>query len=238
MVCARDPNCAACRSGASAVRGAIAAVIVALAVAMTPAPARADGDPASDVLVSQAAFIPSDAGVSATEAAELEALLSSAARHGYPARVALIASASDLGSVTELWRQPQNYADFLGLELSLAVHGTVLVVMPNGAGVYHPGVATVAARAALAQVTAHAGHGDLAAIALTAVQKLAAADGHVVRAPRAQPAPRREAPRSTGATTWLAIGIGAVLIALAWVASLRARPIRLGRRHVSPPRGG
>ncbi len=212
--------------------------MMALTVAIAPAPARADGDPASDVLVSQTAFIPSDAGVSAAQTAELQALLSTAARHGYPVRVALIASASDLGSVTELWRQPQNYADFLGLELSLAVHGTVLVVMPNGAGVYHPGVATAAARAALARASAHAGHGDLAAIAVAAVQDLAAADGHVVRAPRAQPAPRREASKSTALTTWLAVGIGAGLIVLAWAASLRTRPLRVRRRHAPAPPSG
>ena len=209
------------------------AAMVALTVAIAPAPARADGDPASDVLVSQTAFIPSDAGVSTTETAELEALLSTSARHGYPARVALIASASDLGSVTELWRQPQNYADFLGLELSLAFHGTVLVVMPNGAGVYHPGVAAATARAALARAGGRAGQGDLAAIAFAAVQKLAAADGRSVRAPRSQPTPRREASKSTDVTRWLAVGIGAGMIVLAWAASLRARPLRVRRRDAS-----
>jgi hypothetical protein len=205
---------------------------------MAPARAGADGDPASDVLVSQTLFVPSDADVSAAETAALEALLSTAARHGYPARVALIASASDLGSVTELWRHPQNYADFLGLELSLADHGTVLVVMPNGAGVYHPGVAAAVARLALARVRARAGAGDLAAIALAAVQKLAAADGHVVSAPRIRPVPPREAPQSMAVTTRLALVIGAVLIVFAWAASVRARPIRLRRRGASGPSRG
>ena len=48
----------------------------------------------------------------------------------------MIASPTDLGSVTELWRQPQNYARFLAQELSLLYRGPLLVVMPNGYGRY------------------------------------------------------------------------------------------------------
>ncbi len=212
--------------------------MVALAMTLLPASSRADGDPASDVLLTQTVFVPWDAGASATQTTELRSLLLVAARHGYPARVALIASASDLGSVTELWRQPQTYADFLGLELSQSSHGTVIVVMPNGVGAYRPGVAAAVAQAALARARAHAGHGDLAAVASAAVQSLAAADGHALPTLRTQAAPRREATRSTDAATWLALGLGAVLIALAWTASLRARPARLRRRHTSAPPSG
>ena len=212
--------------------------MVALALALLPASSQADGDPASDVLLAQTVFVPWDAGVSPTQTAELQSLLSMATRHGYPARVALIASASDMGSVTELWRQPQTYAEFLGLELSQSSHGTVIVVMPNGVGAYRPGVAAAVARAALARARARAAHGDLAAVASAAVQSLAAADGHVLPAPRAQPAPRQAAPRSTDVTSWLAVALGAGLIVLAWTASIRARPLRLRRRHASAPRSG
>ena len=212
--------------------------MVAVALALLPASSRADGDPASDVLLTQTVFVPWDAGASATQTAELQLLLSAATRHGYPARVALIASASDMGSVTELWRQPQTYAEFLGLELSVSSHGTVIVVMPDGVGAYRPGVPAAVARAALARAQARAGQGDLAAVAAAAVQSLAAADGHVVPPPRAQSAPRQEAPRSTDVTSWLAVGLGAVLIVLAWTASLRARPARLRRRRESAPHSG
>jgi hypothetical protein len=210
--------------------------MVALALTVLPASSRADGDPASDVLVTQTVFVPWDAGVSGTQTAELAALLSLAARHGYPARVALIASASDMGSVTELWRQPQKYANFLGLELALSPHDTILVVMPNGLGAYHPGVAPAIAQAALARARTRAGHGDLAAVGAAAIQSLATADGHDLPAPRPQAVARRNAPRSTD-MTWLAVGIGAALIALAWTASLRARPVRF-RQRMSAPRSG
>jgi hypothetical protein len=68
--------------------------------------ARADGDPASDVLATQTLYLPTDAGVPANRQAQIGALLQAAQHDGYPIRVAVIGSATDLGSVTELWRQP------------------------------------------------------------------------------------------------------------------------------------
>src|SRR4029077_15162518 len=115
----------------------------------TAAPTLADGDPASDVLATGPLFLPQDACVSATQQDELGALLQTAGRRGYPLRVALIASSTDLGSVTELWRQPQRYVQFLGQELSLVFRGPLLVVMPGGFGLYGAGGSTGAEHAAL-----------------------------------------------------------------------------------------
>ena len=89
-----------------AAHGLLAVVAVVLAVALNPTSAAADGDPASDVLAQQSLFLPQDAGLSSTQQSQLGALLSSASRHGFPIRVALIASPSDLGSISELWKQP------------------------------------------------------------------------------------------------------------------------------------
>ncbi len=118
------------------VTAATSILVVALTAGWVPGSASADGDPASDVLVTQTLFLPWDAGVSADQQAQLTALLRESEHDGYPLRVALIASSADLGSVTELWRQPQSYADFLGDELSLVYRGTLLVVMPDGFGLY------------------------------------------------------------------------------------------------------
>jgi len=115
---------------------AVSLSIPVAALGLLAASARADGDPASDVLVSQTLFLPQDAGVPANQQAQLDALLHAAQQSGYQIRVALIASPTDLGSVTELWRQPQNYARFLAQELSLLYRGPLLVVMPNGYGLY------------------------------------------------------------------------------------------------------
>ena len=81
-------------------------LMVALLAAWVPATSLADGDPASDVLLTQPIFLPWDAGVSSAQQGQLTALLQAAAHSGYQLRLALIASPSDLGSVTELWRNP------------------------------------------------------------------------------------------------------------------------------------
>jgi len=118
---------------------------LALATAVTPATALADGDPGSDVLLDQSLFYGSDTGITVRQELSLDKLLNATASAGAPVRVAIIAHADDLGTVTPLWQKPQTYANYLGYELSLAYSGRLLIVMPNGLGVYwhaHPAGAT------------------------------------------------------------------------------------------------
>lgn len=209
---------------------AVAVAVLALASGWSAAPARADGDPASDVLALQTLFLPQDAGVALEQQGQLVALLAAARRSGYQVRVALIASSTDLGSVTELWRQPQNYAQFLGQELSLVYRGAVLVVMPNGFGLYRPGRPLSAEQTALVGVRAPtAAAGGLATAAIGAIRRLAAASGHVLRVPHTT-APSAATSSSADTVSWLAFAIGIALIALAWTASLRAQPPQARRR--------
>ena len=162
------------------------AVILALAFGLLASSARADGDPASDVLATQSLFLPQDADIPLAQQNQLSALLSSAAASGYRIRVAIIASPPDLGSVTELWRQPQTYARFLGQELSLLDHEPLLVVMPNGFGLVGVGATAPVDPSALDGVRIDAAVGPgLGTAALTAVQRLAAAAGHPVPIPAA-----------------------------------------------------
>jgi hypothetical protein len=199
-------------------------ILLIVPLLTVPAVASADGDPASDVLLSQPLFLPSDAGVPGPEQARLATLLQSAQRSGTQIRVALIAAPADLGSVTELWRQPQLYARFLGQELSLIYHGPLLVVMPAGYGLYGPVRKSAALRAALAELLPPARGGPgLAAGALRAVERLAAATGHPL-AVTAQGAPT--AAQSADPVPWVSFAVGLVLIAAAWTASLRAKPLR------------
>jgi hypothetical protein len=200
--------------------------MLALAGASAPA-ARADGDPASDVLATQRLFLPQDAAASSGQQAELTALVRQAGRNGYPIRVALIASATDLGSVTALWKQPQNYARFLGQELSLVYRGPLLVVMPNGFGLYNAGPGGVAALGGPRATGQVAGLTDAA---LTAIQSLASAAGHPVRIPPPS-ADVGAGGHSTEILPFIVFAFGAALIALAWTASLRAQPLRLRRRQ-------
>jgi hypothetical protein len=203
--------------------------MAALCLALTahPSSARADGDPASDVLATQPLFLPQDAGLPLGQQGQLAGLLQAAGRSGYGVRVALVASRADLGSVTELWRQPETYARFLGQELSLVYRGPLLVIMPNGFGTYGPGAAAAQSALAGVRIPPEGGAG-LGTAALAAVERLAAASGHAVPVP---PPPASAArAHSSDPISAIVFVLGGVLIAVAWAASLRARPPRFRRR--------
>jgi hypothetical protein len=206
---------------------AMTMALIMLALAAFPATGAADGDPASDVLATQNVYLPQDTGATATQQAELGAIESAAQKSGYRIRVAMIATPSDLGSVGALWRQPQSYAEFLGQELSVVYRGTLLVAMPNGFGLYEGGRPAGAAQSALKSVPAP-GSARLVDGALTAIQRLAAASGHSLQLTGVS-APATAASDRTG--TWIALAIGAAVIAAAWAASLRALPLKAASRR-------
>ncbi len=120
-------------SFAALAAGIAAVVIVALLLAPL---ARADGDPASDWLLTQPAFTSYDKSVSKAEAAKLVAMLTDAKAKGFPLKVAVIVSPYDLGAVPVLYKRPQTYAKFLGQEIYFVTKDELLVVMPNGYGIY------------------------------------------------------------------------------------------------------
>ncbi len=218
----------------TAVRLAVICVILAFATLIAAPSALADGDPASDVLVSYTYFDPIDLSLPPATTAELSAVLDASARAGFPIRVAMIASQSDLGTATSLWREPTAYADYLDVELSNLFDGQILVVMPNGFGLHGPGGGPHAVNAAELAVRALTpGPGaQLAEAALSAVPRLAAAAGHPI--PKAEldaalhaVAHERATPAgSAPLEELLALLLGVLLIAAAWAASLRARPWR------------
>jgi hypothetical protein len=78
----------------------------------------ADGDPASDYLVSKQVFLTSLPGSESRSQQALVSAAQAANRAGFAIRVATISTEYDLGSITALWRSPSVYARFLGLELS------------------------------------------------------------------------------------------------------------------------
>ncbi len=219
------------RKGYLRARLVSSAAILALAFGLLASSALADGDPASDVLATQPLFLPQDAGIPLAQQNQLSALLSSAAASGYHIRIAIIASSSDLGSVTELWRAPQTYARFLGQELSLVYHGPLLVVMPNGFGVAAVGATTPIDSSALSGVRiASTGGPALATATLTAVQRLAHAAGHSVPIPAAVATRSGPGSGSGDPLPLIVFAVGAALIVVAWAASLRARPLRVRAR--------
>jgi len=195
--------------------------MLALATSWSAPPARADGDPASDVLASQSLFLPQDAAVSSRQAAQLEQLVGEARRASYEIRVALVASAADLGSVTELWRKPQTYAQFLAQELGVVYHGPLLIVMPNGLGFQAPHSRPPASIRGTVPGPA------LGTSAITEVRRLAAAAGHPLPSPTVTGNPPGAKPATVA---WIAFAAGALITFAAWTASLHARPLTLRRK--------
>jgi hypothetical protein len=82
----------------------------------------------------QKLFLPFNARVDNSKVKQLNAVLDAAQRDNFPIRVAVILSPPDLGTAFSLFRKPQHYAEFLGLELAFVYRGRLLVVMPNGYG--------------------------------------------------------------------------------------------------------
>ena len=213
-------------------RVTVAALLACLLTALAlPSGARADGDPASDVLPFQPYFLPPDAGASVAQQERLVSVVRAAQHSGLPVRVAVIASPVDLGSITALWRQPHNYAQFLGQELALVAtnRSLLLVVMPNGLGLYGPGSATAAERAVLGSSRAGGSGrpGGLAGRAIGAIERLAQVAGHPLpRSLTSSPAPSGPSGPTTSTASIVAFILGLAVIVAAWTASLRARPLR------------
>lgn len=114
-----------------------AALLAALAAALVAVPAaQANGDPASDGLITQQVFLPFEAPISKSAADELTKTVAAANKQGYTIRVAVIAFTGDLGTAVSLWGHPQDYSKFLGSELVFAYSNRLLVAMPAGFGFY------------------------------------------------------------------------------------------------------
>jgi hypothetical protein len=154
----------------------IALLLVAI---LLPAAGLADGDPASDTLLAENVFYPYSATVSPSLQRRLDAETTAAARARFPIKVAIIASPTDLGVITQLFLQPQTYAEFLEQEISYQQKQLLLVVMPSGYGVQGLGPAATLAAASLAK-PAGGQTDDLTRAAIAAVTKLAAAAGHPI----------------------------------------------------------
>jgi hypothetical protein len=199
----------------------LAAAVSALVAVGAPA-ARADGDPASDILLASDVFFPYSPPTSGPLMRRLSAAALGAARAGAPVKVALIATPVDLGAIPSLFGRPQQYAGFLDQEISFERRQPLLVVMPNGYGTAALPPAAKAATARLAPPTGRSADA-LATAALTAVARIAAAEGHPLgRAGTVNAAAGR---REAGAGFGLVAGLvaAAVLGAVATWGLLRRR---------------
>jgi hypothetical protein len=225
-------------------RAVLAVSLAAAACAVSTAPARADGDPASDVLLFQPAFFPY-APPSADAKAELLGAVAAAKKAGYTIRVAVIQSRRDLGADPELYAKPQLYAKFLDAELRSARYfGALAVVMPQGFGVAPGGKLThngkrfvpapIGPLLRAVKPLRPPGSTDpdtLTAAGVTAVKAIAAAAGHPIKGPIAKVQPSGSGSSGSGSSfTSIGLAGGLAVAALAAIAL-----IGIGIRRSRPP---
>jgi hypothetical protein len=168
---------------------ALLAGFLLLAGLISPPHSRADGDPASDYLVTIDLYAPIDPPPSNAVRTDLDNLVFAAKRRGYVVKVALIGSRTDLGAVPQLFGKPQTYAKFLGSELRFAYDGRLLIVMPQGFGTRH--MPKAEAQALSGVTIGGSGPEALVRAGMAAVRASAAAAG--VKLPILKPTPPESA---------------------------------------------
>jgi len=211
-----------------------------------PAAARADGDPASDILVSEDVYYGYGIDLRSKAAAQLPALLQESRERGYELKVALISDYRDLGVMTHLWNNPGEYAASLGAELLEIYSGHLLIVMPRGFSIYFNGGVPGRERRALSRLKPPRRTKDFLAATITAARALAAANGVKLRVPDVSPPPggvrqgpvhtpppyeprfaptatATPAPAETSSRAWLFLAPVALFAGVAAVAAARAR---------------
>jgi hypothetical protein len=166
----------------------LAALAVGAILAQTAGIALGDGDPASDVLLQQDVFLPYQPQVCKQVKTALDRATRRSGAAGYPVKVAVIGSISDLGSVPQFFGRPSAYADFLGKELgSFSAHlqkkvagVPLLVAMPQGLALVHadPPANDVVRKI---KVSSDADPNALARAAVKAVPEIATAAGHPIQ---------------------------------------------------------
>jgi len=203
------------------------AALVAVAVlALLPAGAFADGDPASDVLLAQDVYYPYAPKASTQMTTALDGLLARVRKAGYPVKVALIQTPSDLGAYPNLFGDTQNYANLLAKEIAFNSHPHLLVVMPSGFGGDNLGANVDSALKGI-KVDDAAKSDGLIRAALAAVARIATANGHQTPVPPEASAALSASKASSKRSTPSAFVYGGpVLVALIAVGAL----IWVGRR--------
>src|SRR4051795_688491 len=163
-------------------RRALATVVLLAALAAAP-PAHADGDPASDVLLLQDVYSPYQPAVPKAVLDALNNTVKELRKKGYPLKVAIIASKTDLGTVPQFLGRPQPYAEFLASEIKFNKPKPLLVVMETGYGTAE--VPPEIAKALQAVDRPTSGSADaLGRGAINAVLGIARASGHPVAKPK------------------------------------------------------
>jgi hypothetical protein len=214
-------------------RAVLPLLLALLATALASPAARGDADPASDVLLYQDIFYPYQPVVSAGPKAQLDALTAAAHKAGFPIKVAIIGSQSDLGAVSSFISDPRGYASFLDHEIQTSGPQPLLVVMPAGVATASVGAKAAASLRGTPSLADEETDG-LVRAAIAAVRRMAAAEGHSLPLP---PAPARSGSGSSHAkrsSSGGGVPLGLVLVPVALLA-LAALALLLRRRRGRSP---
>jgi hypothetical protein len=159
-----------------------AALLAVAVLALAPAAALADGDPASDVLLAQDVYYPYAPKVSPRLTTALNTLAKRVRAAGYPMKVALIEAPSDLGAYPNLFGDTQSYANLLAKEIAFNSRPHLLVVMPSGFAGDNLGAKVDSALNGV-PIDQPAKSDGLAKAALAAVARIASSNGHPTPVP-------------------------------------------------------
>jgi hypothetical protein len=205
------------------------ATLVMLALAAAPVPAHANGDPASDVLLTQDAFFPYRPEVPEPVQKGLTDTLERARDKGFPLKVAIIASQDDLGAIPQFFGNPQPYANHLQSEIAFDKPKPLLIVMPAGFGIAAVEGATSEALEDVDRPDADSGD-QLGRAAIEATRALAAAQGKPLPEPKLPP-PEDDG----GSTSPVVYLVPVVLLALGGaLAAVRARQLDRKEETAAP----
>jgi hypothetical protein len=217
-----------------------------LALLVPSAPARANGDPPSDVLLGGDLYQPYYPQLSGDVAQRLQSVSDQLRSAHYPIKIAIISSPPDLGTVYSMIGRPGRYARFLSQELlSPRTYGQhqsrvkgvrvpVLVVMSDGIGIAQRGKSL----RGVGKVEAPSlpGSDGLAEKAVVAAQRLAARAGHPIKGVGPLP-PRHAAPAKkpdSSGSSWVPVAL-VILLGVAVGAGAAMGLARVSRRSRRKP---
>jgi hypothetical protein len=150
-------------------------LLAAVAVLAFPGVALAHGDPASHYLETDQLYPGFANRPSQAVELQLAGLLEAARRDGYPVKVGIVGSADDLTEDPSMFGRPQAYAEQVASKLG-GPEAPVIIISPKGIGV--AGSNAELLRGARFSLGREPTGDELAGVAVRAVRRIAAADGH------------------------------------------------------------
>lgn len=205
---------------------AAAALVTALAA---PQVARADSDPASDTLLLQDVYLPIQPPMPPTYASALRTMAAATKKAGFPLKVAIIATANDLGLVPQMFNKPQAYAPYLGREIDFQKKNSLLVVMPAGYGTND--VLPKVAASIKSLPPPGASLDSIGKSTLTAMGRMSAAAGHPVAVPKV----KSGGGSGSGTSPAVIFGVPVLFLALAGgLMALRRRQTPSEKKTAAP----